>query len=196
LLERTEQAEAREAASKKQVDVLNEELASVRRELDEVHHANHNHWLQLEQTRQKLHDVHQANHHNWTLAEERYRQIESLVNSRSWRFITSFQRLKGISNSSEISNSLKSRLKPLIKHAALYINRRPKLRDVAIKTLNRFPAIKVRIKHIVTPADPIVVSTSQSVHVIENDGFQYLSPQTKQIYNDLKTAIERIRESG
>lgn len=104
--ERAAHAEQQQVQSQSRITDLDTALSATRRELHDVHQANHRHW-QLADARQKLilamqeniadlestlaatqgqlQNTLQANHLHWALAERRQQHIDALLNSLSWR---------------------------------------------------------------------------------------------------------------
>jgi glycosyltransferase involved in cell wall biosynthesis len=120
---------------------LDGQLAIVQKELQAVHEANHNHWLQLEQTRKELHDVHQSNHHHWQLAEHRQQLINNLYSSTSWR-ITAPLRWPVHQVSLLRQHGIKSRIKAftkrLLKRLVPFLKTRPRLKACVKNIAYRF----------------------------------------------------------
>ena len=117
-----------------------------------------------------------------TQAEAR---VIALLNSTSWR-VTAPLRWLGSAMRTLNPDALKPRAKVLLQHAALYVGRRPRLKNAALKVLNRFPSLKSWLFQIVTgvktqPVQPQIVPTD----------IAHLTPHARQIYADLKSAIER-----
>jgi len=83
-------------------------------------------------------------------------------------------------------NALKPRAKVFLQHAALYVGRRPRLKNAALKALNRFPCLKSRLFQVITGlrAQPV---QPQNVPA----DIAHLTPRARQIHADLKAAIER-----
>ena len=69
-------------------------------------------------------------------------------------------------------------------HLKLYVSRRPRLKSVVLSALKPFPTLTAHLKLLgshSTPLAPGVTSTE----------LEQLSPRARQIYHDLKDAIER-----
>jgi FkbM family methyltransferase len=144
----------------------------------------------LETTRKELHDVHQANHHHWHLAEARHQQIQALLSSTSWR-ITSPLRWVILAARYPNPGAFKPRAKILLQHAALYIRRRPRLKSAVLRGLYRFPWLKSRLFRIV----PGIRTPSVQRESVPTD-IAHLSPRARQIHADLKIAIERSQKEN
>lgn len=129
-----------------------------------------------------------------TRAETRATQAEThvaqLLNSISWR-ITAPLRWAGAILHGLTSNALKSRIKSLLQHAALYVSRRPRLKRVVLFVLNGIPGLKSRLARVVGGG---VASPWMQYRNVPSDLSQ-LAPHARQIYADLKTAIEH-RQKG
>lgn len=141
------------------------------------------------QLQTELDAVHAANHHHWHLAEIRAQQIEGIYQSYSWRVTAPLRWVSSVVRSLK-PNAFKPRIKVLLQHAALYIRRRPRLKNAVLRVLYRFPGLKSRLFRVVAgiktpPARPENVQTD----------IAHLSPRARQIHADLKAAIER-RQKG
>ncbi|TCD11305.1 glycosyltransferase [Oricola cellulosilytica] len=120
----------------------------------------------LESTRKELHEIHQANHHHWQLAEARAAEIHELRNSMSWRLTAP---LRGASRTIRwllkvprwIAHgvwawvTLKPGTRPrriarsMLFTLAVNIRRRERLSALAKRFLARFPALNNRLHLIV-----------------------------------------------
>ncbi len=133
-------------------------------------------------------------------ANEAWHHYSSIASSNSWK-LTYPLRLTGKAMRWFIAGiyhwitfSPTSRPRRVIKNLALkmknYIVARPKLKYKLINILNKFPTLKARLRRVGT--------TGQSHHIIQNSKLKiqnlelsHLSPQAKQIYLQLKDAIEQ-----
>lgn len=145
----------------------------------------------LEATRKELHDVHQANHHHWHLAEARHQQLQALLGSRSWAVTAPLRSarsaLRGLT-----PNAFKSRAKVFLQHAALYVGRRPRLKRGVRAVLGHFPGIRSRLFQISRPGVSIVQTPQhqpQPQH--ESTDLTRLTPRARQIHADLKSALAK-----
>ena len=118
---------------------------------------------ELDTIRIELHEVHQANHHHWQLAEARQLQIQALQNSTSWRLTAPFRKVINMANSSlQLPKTAKSKSKEKVKlmlaHTKLYINRRPRLKRAILNSpslkffakwaMNRYPRFRNMAKNL------------------------------------------------
>jgi hypothetical protein len=198
-----QQAEAATRAA--EVARLSIDLETKQRELDGVHQANHHHWQlsqelaeQVETTRKELHEVHQANHHHWLLAEARDRQIRALQTSRSWkitapmRWIADFILRRGGTSAVPPAPTFPDRL-------IRWGMARPRLVALLKVCLKTVPPLHQklgqRVKLAMNPALAVSPDPSPlpavSAHKLETLPPENLSPHARQIYADLKSAIER-----
>jgi O-antigen chain-terminating methyltransferase len=125
-----------------------------------------------------------------TQAEARAVQAEihiaELLNSTSWR-MTAPLRWAGTAIRCVIPSALKPSVKVLLQHAALYVGRRPWLKRVVLSVLEHFPGLKSRL--FLAVLGTAATATSPATNVPTE--LAHLSPRARQIYADLKTAIER-----
>ena len=83
--------------------------------------------------------------------------------------------------------SLRWAVRQIALHLKLYVSRRPRLKSVALFALKPFPTLTAHLKLLgshSTPLAPGVTSTE----------LEQLSPRARQIYHDLRDAIERRRK--
>jgi len=153
--------------------------------------------IQAEQANIKAEQAQQQAHEAW----QHYHMV---VNSRSWK-LTYPLRLIGKTVKWFIRGSIawltfspSSRPRRIIKNLALkiknHINARPKLKMKIITIVNRFPTLKARLKKI--GQDNYSLPENSKLK-IENSALNYshLSPRAKEIYHQLKTAIDENKKS-
>jgi FkbM family methyltransferase len=137
----------------------------------------------------------QAEAHAWQAeaqaqqAEAHARQAEAhmndLLSSTSWRITAPVRRVAGLVYRLK-PQVLKSKLKTLLKDVALYIGQRPKLKRMTLVALGRFPSLKSRLLRLVQGS----VAADSAAALYESTELPHLSLRARQIYADLKTAIE------
>lgn len=159
----------------------------------------------LDAARQELHEVHQANHHHWQLAETRQKNLDAVYRSWSWR-VTAPMRwggaivLRPMATARTfanwvICNGIETFQRPLSKLIA-YVLRRPQLSYRINQMLLRYPALHQQLVGVARRAGVVAaVQPTHSVHTISTAGFvtpelENLTPRARQIYADLKKAIE------
>jgi FkbM family methyltransferase len=122
-------------------------------------------------------------------AEAHARQAEAhmndLLSSTSWRITAPVRRVAGLVYRLK-PQVLKSKLKTLLKDVALYIGQRPKLKRMTLVALGRFPSLKSRLLRLVQGS----VAADSAAALYESTELPHLSLRARQIYADLKTAIE------
>lgn len=209
-----EKADKFEAASEKQlgeIQDLKTLLDKTILELQNTHHSNHNHWLQLEQPRKELHDVHQANHHHWQLAEQRQNHLEIMQRSLSWRLtfplrlaadltLRPLQTTKVLTNQS-LAWALNTFRQPLTKVMA-WVLAKPQLTNRINYWLLRWPHLHGHLLAIARQQGVIPQTSSLNTGTPKSPTFEsdliptleQLSPRARQIYFDLKTAISEKNE--
>lgn len=142
------------------------------------------------QLQTELNAVHAANHHHWQLAEARAQQIEAIYQTYSWRITAPLRRVCSAMRGA-MPNSFKPRIKVLLQHAALYIRRRPRLKNAVLRGLYRFPGLKSRLFRVVSG-----INTSPVPRENVPTDIAHLSPRARQIHTDLKAAIERRQKEN
>ena len=134
--------------------------------------------------------VHAANHHHWQLAEAREQQIQAIYQSYSWRITAPLRwtasALYGLS-----PGAMKAHATTLLRHAARYVIARPRLRNAALALLDRLPSVKSRLSHIlIGDALPQIAAAHVPIDLA------HLTPRARQIYADLKAAIEHRQKEN
>jgi SAM-dependent methyltransferase len=116
--------------------------------------------------------------------------LTAIHNSSSWRLTAPLRKvsrgasafLRGLRY---LKPAVKMKTKLLLAHASLYVNRRPKLRHAVLSVLALFPTLKSRLKvAIMNRSDAQTIAPSVPPDLIN------LTPCARQIYIDLKAAIE------
>ena len=123
-------------------------------------------------------------------------QLHAIYASTSWRITAPLRKLvdakRAFLPSPKVAKSaLKTKIKLLLAHAKLYVIRRPKLQRGVMHVLAKFPNLKARLKQasfsrysekITKPSIPVELAS--------------LTPRARQIYSDLKTAIEQNQKEN
>jgi FkbM family methyltransferase len=122
------------------------------------------------------------------IAESSYAQ--ALMNSMSWKFTRPIRMLsRSVRRIRSITFHKNGTL--LLRHASLFIGRRPKLKILVVKILNKLPRLKsrlIQLRHISVarfPGEPRFINESS-----------VLSPHAQRIYRDLRANIERGQGGG
>lgn len=133
-------------------------------------------------------------------ANEAWHHYAMVVNSNSWkltyplRLLGKFARWFVYGSYHWLTFSPTSRPRRVIKNLALkmknYIVVHPKLKMKIVSILNRFPSLKARLKRIGSPS-----AIQNSKFTIQNLELTHLSPLSKQIYLQLKDAIEQKQKA-
>ena len=121
-------------------------------------------------------------------AGEAVANIEALLNSRSWR-ITAPVRTLG-QGFKDVQHPVRGRIKIVLQHAFLFVQRRPRLKRLLIKVIGRLPRLKNRLISI--GRQRVVFETSNDRQVPAE--LEHLTPHARRIYQDLKVAIEKNRK--
>lgn len=148
----------------------------------------------LDATRKELREVHQSNQYFSQLAEIHERQIHELLNSTSWRITSPLRWIVSILRCL-IPNALKHKTRLVSQHVELYIGRSPRLQKAVSTVLNNFPGlqsqlIRINVRAATIPAQPRetpIPAQPQETPI----AIAHLSPLARQIYKNLKAAIER-----
>lgn len=124
------------------------------------------------------------------LAHQYFTQLEAVYASTSWRVTAPLRGIR-LFGRTLFRNPLKSNAKQVIRHAARYAHRRPWLAMLALRTLKRFPRLKLRLAHIVSGLE---VRPIQSTVAMPTDA-AHLTPQAQEIYRNLKIAAARRQKT-
>lgn len=152
----------------------------------------------LEDTRHELHQILQANHYHWQLSEQRQQQVEALYRSRSWRMTEPLRWLSGQAKGIR-SEGIKSRLKAFVNKVFRKLDYelivRPTLRHQLISWSHKLgvhESLKSNYRKLqgLRPdlATGIQLRPSASIDL------EHLTTRARQIYKDLKLAVERTKE--
>ncbi|MEN6509923.1 MAG: class I SAM-dependent methyltransferase [Smithella sp.] len=151
----------------------------------------------LDATRKELHEIHQSNQYHSQLAEVHKRQLQELLNSTSWR-ITSPLRWIVSTLRCLTPSALKNGTRLVLQHAVLYTGRRPRLQKAVSRVLNLFPGLQSRLFRInIGMATPPVQPQETPIPVQPQEtpiAAAHLSHLARQIYNNLKVAVEQYRK--
>jgi FkbM family methyltransferase len=118
-----------------------------------------------------------------TASNQALMQLQAVYASISWRITAPIRAVGRL--------ALKLSFRRLFQHAALYIRRRPRLKNAALRILYLFPGLKSRLFRVVAgiktpPERPKKVLTD----------IAHLTPRARQIHTDLKAAIERRQKEN
>lgn len=165
---------------------------------------SHSQWLENERyaTKAKVEELKQC-------AECLDRELNSISGSRSWRYTRLLRETGQIlrrwraavrSVPCAIKQGIKSLIKPVLAHGLRFVMARPVLKAKALNRLRKYPVLEARLRHfavarrLVTGFDsysPPVSGINSPVDTVE---ISHLTPRARQIYNDLKTAIEQRKK--
>lgn len=121
------------------------------------------------QLQTELDAVHAANHHHWQLAEARHQEIQGLLNSTSWRITAPMRWVANMTYRlfklpQTVQLMTKEKIKLILEHAKLYINRRPmfkkaildspSLRFIAKWAIGHYPRLKPIVRNLMEIESP------------------------------------------
>lgn len=112
-------------------------------------------------------------------------QLKAIYASKSWR-ITAPLRWAGSAMRGFTTSAMRLHAKVFLQRAAHFVGRHPRLKNAALKILNRFPRVKSRLFHVITGIKIQSVRLQNVPIEVAN-----LSPRARQIHADLKAAIKR-----
>ncbi len=128
-------------------------------------------------------------------AEDKAQQAEdaliAVYNSSSWKLTAPLRNTvicarKVLRFPKNLNTKCKDKIKLLLIHAKLYINRRPKLKRISLIILAPFPTLQGRLRQATMVAPPLQMNQPPVTTNLIN-----ISPHGRKIYVDLKTAIAK-----
>ena len=143
-------------------------------------------------------------------AEAQFREVrqqyEAIINSRSWnltkplRIINKlFQRVLrgGITWLTFVPGSHPRRvMRKMLMWSIAEVRSRPILRDVALRALNRFPALKQRLRKIAFVHSSAAVWGQSAPMLFGSTEAVEMPPRARQIFEDLKSALAKKQRNG
>lgn len=145
---------------------------------------------ELAATRKGFADVERVAEIRQQQLEASQKQIEALLNSTSWT-VTAPLRWAISAPRNLAPGALRSRVKIVLQHAALYVGRRPRLKRAALFALDRLPGVKSLLFRTITGMRPHAIRRQNVPTEIA-----HLTPRGRQIYAAVKAAIKnRSREN-
>jgi SAM-dependent methyltransferase len=159
----------------------------------------------LEETGRELQQIHQANHHHFQLAQVRQHRIDDLLQSTCWRITAPLRWCRQLFGGKTQRGTEESLTNTLLTHSALYIRRRPYLKQRALGLLFRYPALHSRVLPVLrkihsvgNPADHASgtsfelsangVTSEQNLKQIDD-----LTSHARRIYEQLRSFQGRIQ---
>lgn len=122
-------------------------------------------------------------------AHEALTNLHAVLNSRSWR-LTAPLRVGGKKLKTLRHYFKKKQLKLALRHFALYVQKRPRLKRAVLSIINQFPLLKRRLLFITRNESNSEKGNGLKVPLeLEN-----LTPRARQIYQDINEAIGHRRE--
>ncbi len=111
--------------------------------------------------------------------------VHALMSSTSWRVTAPLRFIGNSARQLKAGGLWRNGLRLLIRHGALYVSRRPRLRKAALSVLSRFPLLKARLRNV---GFGQVESPQASPQPLP--GVAQLTLRGQQIYSDLNAAVE------
>jgi SAM-dependent methyltransferase len=149
----------------------------------------------LAATHQELHQIHQANHHHHQLAQERQQRIDELLRSTCWRLTAPLRWVRRVFTPTTHKESKESLADTLLTHSALYIRRRPYLKQRALGVLFRYPALHSRVMPVLHKIHSAGVHTDQTSRKSLSISSNVFAPDTVgKLIDDLTPQARRIYE--
>lgn len=190
------------------LDATSQELHQVH-QVHQVHQANHHHWQQWEAVKRELEATLHANHHHWQLAETRQQNLAAVYNSWSWRVTAPLRLIGGLvlhpvataraGANKFVHYSINTFQRPLSRLMAAVL-RRPQLSYRINQWLLRYPALYQQLLGVarqagVVPGGPVPVQYPMWANHEKVPKLASLTPHARQIYADLKTAIQHNKKA-
>lgn len=206
------QLEAALGATRQELHDAEASLDATRQELHDIQQANDYRWqlaerraiqaeerlIQVEEAlaanRQELHNVHQANHDHWRLAEVRQARIEALLSSRSWRVTAPLRRGLDMLRLIPVRKGKVAKPPERLRSMVIHALSRPRLVTLVHACLRPFPGLHRYTTGLITRI--VAAPASQSPKGVATNGepeaseLDQLTPRARQIYRDLRAAIE------
>jgi myosin heavy subunit len=182
-----------------------------KQQLEELHQANHHNWTLSQERQQQLDEVHQANHHHWSLLQERDAQLHAVLNSKSWRITWPLRKFMQFTKwfldlPLMLALWLFELPKKVARHALTKLIRlatkHHSIRLRATRWLNKHPRIRSHVRLFAQRRGLLPGASAERKPTTENAFAQRtslseavalspLTPRARQIYSDLKAAIEQ-----
>lgn len=145
---------------------------------------------ELATVRKELHEIHQSNRHHLLLSEQRAKEIEALRASLSWR-ITAPLRWLAAPALRKGNSSTNPPAPGLVDRAIRWGMAQPQLVAFVHRSLHRYPKLRETITQRVATAMRAPVVPQRAPAATHSGDLMRLTPRARQIYADLKSAIER-----
>jgi len=186
--------------------------------LDALHQANHHHWTLSQERQQQLDEVHQANHHHWSLLQERDAQLHAVLNSKSWRITWLLRKLMQFTKwllrlPLMLTLWMLALPKKVVRHLLTrlirFATKHHSIRLRATRWLNKHPRIKNHVRLFAqrrgllpgahAPIQPMSAEyenasqpdVAHKTRHSEQVDLSLLTPRARQIYRQLKAAMEQ-----
>ena len=174
----------------------------------------------------KIGELNHSSHHWWMVAEDRQQQIDALLNSTSWRITWPLRQvMRGVKWLGRLpARFIKALLRPLLKVLMSSALKRPRLRERLSRRLQKWPTIYAHLRQLALhrglidkpssrntvvqtisappqqdapPVAPEELMTTEEVQQASTEPhLANMSPRARQIYADLKAAIEQHKKEA